>query len=159
MLWSTRSKAFRKSTKTVRTDPCESRAVIHVWRMAMRACVVDLDFPQPNWEQSRCGSMKERNHFPTIDSNTLAMVGIWWYGPKIIVNGYRWMYLWNWDYFRRFPNRTCSICFDFVEKNRSTCSIRQCWFDSVVGVDGASCWLLAYYIIIRLTAGVWPNSE
>ena len=34
----------------------------------MRACVVDLDFRQPNWEQSRCGSMKERNHFPTIDS-------------------------------------------------------------------------------------------
>ena len=34
-------------------------------------------------------------------------------------------------------NLTCSICFDFVEKNRSTCSIRQCCFDIVAGVDGA----------------------
>jgi len=31
----------------------------------------DLLFGKP----TRCGSMKERNHFPTIDSNTLAMVG------------------------------------------------------------------------------------
>ena len=41
----------------------------------MRACAVDLDLRQPNWQLSRCGSMKVRNHFPTIDSNTLAMVG------------------------------------------------------------------------------------
>jgi len=68
-------KGFSKIHKTLRTEPCESRAVIQVWRMATRACVVDLDLRQPNWQLSRCGSMKERNHFPTIDSNTLAMVG------------------------------------------------------------------------------------
>ena len=41
----------------------------------MRACAVDLDLRKPNWQLSRCGSMKERNHFPVIDSNALAMVG------------------------------------------------------------------------------------
>jgi len=36
-------------------------------------------------------------------------------------------------------NWTCSICFDIVERTkfRSTCSIRQCCFDIVAGVDGA----------------------
>ena len=47
--------------------------LIQVWRMAMRACVVDLDLRQPNWQLSRCGLMKVRNHFPTIDSNTLSV--------------------------------------------------------------------------------------
>jgi len=32
---------------------------------------------------------------------------------------------------------TCSICFDFVEKNRLNCWIRQCCFDIVSGVDEA----------------------
>ena len=53
MLRSTKSKAFQKSTKTLRTEPCESSAVIQVWRMAMRACVVDLDLRQPNWQVYR----------------------------------------------------------------------------------------------------------
>ena len=43
--------------------------------LAMRACLVDPDLRQSNWQLSRCGSMKERNHFPMIDSNSLAMVG------------------------------------------------------------------------------------
>ena len=43
--------------------------------LAMRAFLVDPDLRQSNWQLSRCGSMKERNHFPMIDSNSLAMVG------------------------------------------------------------------------------------
>jgi len=62
MLWSTKSKAFRKSHKSI----ANWAMWIQVWRMAMRACVVDFDLRQPNWQLSRCGSMKKRNHLPTI---------------------------------------------------------------------------------------------
>ena len=53
----------------------------------MRACVVDLDLRQPNWQLSRCGSMKERNHFPTIDSYFFAMLG----RSDIGLRHYKWM--------------------------------------------------------------------
>jgi len=46
-------KGFSKIHKSMQTEPCESRAVIQVWRMAMRACVVDLDLRQPNWQVYR----------------------------------------------------------------------------------------------------------
>jgi len=42
ILWCTRSNACRKSTNTPWTEPCESRHVMQVERMAMRAWLVDL---------------------------------------------------------------------------------------------------------------------
>jgi len=74
-LWFARSKALRKSTNTVRTDPPLSRQDIQECISAIIAWVVDLPPREPNWLLSKWGSRKGRSHLPTIFSRTLASVG------------------------------------------------------------------------------------
>ena len=65
-----------------------------------------LTLRQPNWLLSRYGSMWERNYLPTIDSNTLAIIGRRDIGLRSL-----WMDVGTWrvdlrhrNYLRRFPN-------------------------------------------------------
>ena len=42
-----------------------------VWSKAVSAWAVDRRLRQPNWQLSREGTMTDKSHWPTIDSNTL----------------------------------------------------------------------------------------
>jgi len=74
-LWLTKSNAFRKSTKTERTEPPLSKLFIQLCRSARTACVVDLPLRLPNCLSSRCGSNNCRRCWPTMDSSTFASTG------------------------------------------------------------------------------------
>jgi len=75
MLWSTRSKAFLKSIKRLRTEPPLSRVVNHLCWIAISACVVDLPGREPNWPSSNTDSRVGINQSLTMPSRILAMVG------------------------------------------------------------------------------------
>ena len=75
MLWSTKSNALRKSTKTVRTAWPVSRAVVHKSSAETSACKVDRPARQPNCCWSSWGGTRSSIHFLTNDSKILAAVG------------------------------------------------------------------------------------
>ena len=63
MLWSTKSKALRKSTKTVRTAWPLSREVVHKCSAETSACKVDRPASQPNCCWSSWGVTRSSIHF------------------------------------------------------------------------------------------------
>ena len=85
MLWSTKSKALRKSTKTVRTAWPVSREVVHKCSAETSACKVDKPARQPNCWWSSWGVTRSSIHFLTKDSKTLAAVGRSEIGRKSLV--------------------------------------------------------------------------
>jgi len=75
-VWSTRSKAFEKSTNVTLATSDWSRALCHMCNMSTRAWVMDRPLMAPNCLVSRLGNTRSKIQLPTYDSSNLDKVGV-----------------------------------------------------------------------------------